>query len=366
MNRKIILLILAALLSGCKKNAENIVWERSYGTGKAVFVRSAGDTGYVSCGEAGGKPYLLFIDKNSNKILDYKSESQGIMTSVWPGDGYFITTGSSGGKMMISKIDFSGTVLWDTLFNSSFTIENSALCYLGGDNFMAVGSADPDSAYKVSSGLSFIWFDGTGSIYQKKDSLYSSYVAVKSAATDNSGNIYLALTRGGSGGKMKAEVSKYNSDFQKLWEKELYNNPSYSAASLNIMVDDDGNPIIVGRTQLPVSTGVEDNAFVTRYFFKGDSIQKKYLEYANSASSVLSDGTGQFIVLNMRCLVVNIMDQNIQVSGIIRTYNSCDPKTTDAFGYSLDLTGDGNIIIAGSKGGGYYLAVKSQDALSPV
>jgi hypothetical protein len=231
---------------------------------------------------------------------------------------------------------------------------------------MAVGSADPDSAYKTSSGLSFVWFNGTGNITQKRDSLYSSYVAVRSVVTDNSGNIYLALTRGSTVGKMKAEVSKYNSDFQKLWEKELYNNPSYSAASLNIMVDEEGNPIVVGRTELPASTGKENNAFVARYFFTGDSIQKKYLEYANAASSVISDGTGQFIVLNMKCLVVNIMDQNIKVSGIIRTYNSCDSKTTDAFGYSLDLTGDGNIIIAGSKGGGYYLAVKSQDALSSV
>ncbi|MGD0582395.1 MAG: hypothetical protein ABR974_05555 [Bacteroidales bacterium] len=365
----LILLILTASLLSCKKSTENIIWERSYGTGKAAFIRSSGDTGFVSCGTLGGKEYLLVVDNNGNKISDYKSERDGLLTSAWTGDGYYIMTGATGGKMFISEISFNGTVLYDTIFNSSFTVEHSTICYLGTGSFIAVGSADPDSSYKNTTGVSFVKFDGSSStitITQKTDSVYSSFVAMREAVTDNSGNLYLAMTRSFSGAKMKAEVSKYNSDFQKLWEKELYNNPAYSAASLGIMIDDGDNPIVVGRTELPVSTGVENNTFVARYFFQGDSIQKEYLEYANSGSSVMSDGTGEFMVLNMNCLIVDIMNQNIKVAGIIRMYSSCDSQTTDAFGYSMALTKDGNIIMAGSKGNGYYIVVKSSAALSPV
>jgi hypothetical protein len=366
----LILLMLAASLLSCKKSTENIIWERSYGTGKAAFIRSAGDTGFVTCGSLGGKEYLLAVDNNGNKISDYKSEREGLLTSAWTGDGYYIMAGATGGKMFISEISLNGTVLYDTIFNSSFTVEHSTICYLGAGSFLAVGSADPDSSYKDATGLSFVRFDGSGNgaitITQKADSVYSSFVAVREAVTDNSGNLYLALTRSFAGAKMKAEVSKYNSDFQKLWEKELFNNPAYSAASLGIMIDDENNPLVVGRTELPVSGGTENNTFVARYFFQGDSIQKQYLEYANSGSSVMSDGAGQFMVLNTNCLIINIMDQNIKVSGIIRMYSSCDSKTTDALGYSMALRKDGNIIIAGSKGNGYYLAVKSSTALSPV
>jgi hypothetical protein len=366
MKKILIFLILPALLISCKKTAENIVWEKSYGTGKAVFVKSAGDTGFVSCGESGGRQYLLSVDKNGNKIFEYKSESQGLLTSCIAGNGYYLSVGSSGGKMMISMVDLTGTVIWDSVFNSSFTVDYTSLCSLGGDSFLAIGSADPDSSVKATTGLSFVWFDGSGTVTQKTDSVYSGYIAVKGAAIDNSGNLYMAMTRIGSGGKLKAEVTKYNSDFQKLWEKELYNNPSYGAASQGIMLDADNLPVITGRTELTVSSGTENNTFVARYFFKGDSIQKQYLEYANSGSSVISDGAGQFMVLNSRCLIINILDQNIKVSGIIRTYSSCDSKTTDSFGYSMDMTGDGNIVIAGSKGDGYYIAVKSASALSPV
>ena len=97
-----------------------------------------------------------------------------------------------------------------------------------------------------------------------------------------------------------------------------------------------------------------------------DSLTKKYLEYANSGSSVIQDGTGQIIILNMRCLIINILDQDLNVTGIIRTYSSCDSQNTDTFGYSMDITGDGDAVIAGSRGNNYYLAIKSLQELSPV
>jgi hypothetical protein len=366
MNRAFILLIIAASLWSCSKSSDNIIWERSFGPGKALYVKATGDSGFVSCGESGGKQYLLFLDKEKNKVLEYNPDIPGFLNSAWTGNDYFIAAGSTAGKMYLSKIDVSGTVLWDSVFTNSFIVENTSLCYLGGGNFLAIGSANPDSAITTPSGLSYVWFNTEGTISSRADSVYTSYIAVKGAVADNSGNVFLALTRMGTGGKTKAVVAKYNTEFQKIFEKDLSNNPLFGAASLGLALDNNGNAVITGRTELPVSSGKENNAFVVRYFFNKDSITRKYLEYANSGSSIIPDGAEQFIVLNQNCLIVNIIDQDINIAGIIRTYKSCDPKSGDSFGYSIDIGSDGNIIMAGSKGNSYYLTIKSSTALSPV
>lgn len=366
MNRAFILIILATSLWGCNKTNDNIIWEKVFGPGKALFVSATGDTGFVSCGESDGKQYLLYLNPEKSKVLEYKSDIPGFLNAVWTGEDYFIASGSTDGKMYLSKIDISGTLLWDTAFSNSFRVDHTSLCSLGGGNFLAVGSADPDSTIASPYGLSFVWFNSGNFITARKDSVYTSFVAVKAALKDDAGNFFFALTRMGAGGKPKAMVTKYNSDFQKIWEKELYNNPNFGAASIGIVLDNDGNPVVSGRTELQISSGKEDNAFVARYSFSQDSLTKKYLEYANSGSSILYDGTGEFIVLNRTCLIIDILDKDIKISGIIRTYTTCDSKTSDSFGYSLGMLPDGNFIIAGSKGKSYYLAVKSCTALSAV
>jgi hypothetical protein len=46
-------------------------------------------------------------------------------------------------------------------------------------------------------------------------------------------------------------------------------------------------------------------------------------------------------------------------TGKIRTFSVCDSNKTDVFGQYLDFNYDGNIIVAGSNGGGFYLGLKS-------
>lgn len=325
MNRVILFIIAASALVSCSKTTENIIWESSFGKGKALFVQAAGDTGIVSCGEMDGRQYLLYIDAARNKVLEYKPDMKGLLNDAWTGENYFITAGSAGGKMYLAKIDNTGTAVWDSVFNNTFRIDNTSLCYLGSGQFLAVGSVNPDSSYAGSPGLSFVWFDNNGNITQRKDSVYTSYIAVMDAITDNEGNIYLAASRKNGSGTM-ASVIKYTSYFYKQWEKSISNNPAFGAASLSILLDDANNPVISGRTELEVSTGKEDNTFIAQYFFAipNDSIRKKYLEYANSGTSVIRDGTGQYLVLNSRCNVINILDQDLKPAGIIRTYSSCD------------------------------------------
>lgn len=361
-----LLCILSAIITGCKESEENIIWQGSFGLGKALCVKTTGDTGYVSVGEVQGKLYLLYLDKDKNKDLEYKPDVTGVITSVWPEKGFFITAGSSGGKMLLSRIDMTGKVVWDTLFNNTFKIDYSSLCPLGGDNFLALGTPDPDSTVTSASGLTFIWFNSSGVISNRKDVLNTTYTAAKAIVTDNTGNIYLGLAKLGSGGYLKAAVAQFNSQVQKIWEKDLYNNPAFGAASLGITLDGSGNPVVTGRTGMQVSTGVETNTFIAKYYHSGDSIAKNYLEYSNAGSSVIPDSKNQYYVLNKKCIIINIVDQHMDYTGVIRTYSSCDSKTTENIGYSVDFTADGNFIIAGSQGNNFYLVIKSSSALSPV
>jgi hypothetical protein len=367
MKRVFLFILAAAAFISCNKTSENIMWERSFGQGKALFVSATGDSGIVSCGELEGKQYLLFLDEEKNQVMDYKSGYPGLFNDAWTGENFFIAAGSTAGKMHLARIGISGTQEWDSVFNTSFRVDNTSLCYLGGGEFLAIGSVNPDSSNTGPYGLSFVWFGQNGNITQRKDSVYTSYIAVMDAVTDNSGNIYLATARQ-NGASTMATVTKYTSYLYKQWEKPISNNPAFGAASLSIILDGPDNPVVTGRTELQVSTGKEDNTFVARYFFSipKDSIRKEYLEYANSGTFLIKDGTGQYLVLNSRCNIINILDQDFKPASVIRTYSSCDSQATDIFGYSIALDPSGNIIIAGTKGGGYYLALKSSTALSPV
>jgi hypothetical protein len=66
-------------------------------------------------------------------------------------------------------------------------------------------------------------------------------------------------------------------------------------------------------------------------------------------------------MLNTSCFIVSIANpEDGSDAGKIRMFEVCDSKETDAFGRDLDLNYDGNILVAGSKGGSYYMALKSK------
>ena len=73
------LILLSLFISGCKKNTENLMWERSFGTGTAFFTKVTADSGIISCGETGGKPYFILLDKNKSKIAEFKSSHSGTL-----------------------------------------------------------------------------------------------------------------------------------------------------------------------------------------------------------------------------------------------------------------------------------------------
>jgi len=355
MNRLSTLVILILIiLAGCKKSTDNPLWEGSFGTGTAYFIRATADSGLISCGELDGKPYIIKLDRNKNKVSDYTFPSDGLFNSAWFDKDISIAAGSTGGKMLITCVDNKGSLLWDTTFTAGYRMDFTTVCYLGSGEFLAVGSASPDST--ASAGLYFVWFNTAGSISITKEIADPSFIAARGAATDNSGNIYLALTRKVSGTKTRASVAKYNNQLQKIWETELYNNPNYAAASLGICLDNSGNIYISGVTELAGSDGPADNSFTASVTINGVVSWRSYLENTNGGSSVLLDDEGHVAMLNYNCFIVNVLGQADGVLAYtIRAFDVCDSKATDAFGRDFDINYDTNLLMAGSKSGGFYL-----------
>src|SRR5450759_2236468 len=101
MKRLIPVFILIILLSSCKKSESDFIWEKSYGKGEALFIKTSSDSGFAACGEMGGKPYFIRLNKNRRLVVDFSGENAGLFNSAWFDTSGYITGGNSDGKMLL-------------------------------------------------------------------------------------------------------------------------------------------------------------------------------------------------------------------------------------------------------------------------
>lgn len=360
MKRVFPLIVVIVLLASCKKSESDFIWERSYGKGMALFVRTSSDSGLIACGEVTGKPYLIRLDNTRKLILEYKGEYAGLFSSVWFDTSGYIAGGNSGGKMSLVRLSPKGINLWDKSLDAGFNVDYSKLFYTGNGILLAIGTASPDSSGSGATGLLFVRFDTTGNIINVKKITETDFVSANNAVVDNSGNVFLALTRKGVSSKTKASVAKYNDQLQKLWETDLFNNPGFGAASLAIRTDGSGNVFVAGKTELSSTSGVLNNSFLASLNPAGYVTWKRYLENSNEGSSIIFDGITNLMMLNKNCFIINILNPvDGTDAGRIRTLSLCSSENTDALGSDLDINYDKYVLIAGSRGGSFYLAMKS-------
>jgi hypothetical protein len=354
------LILFLVFASGCRKSTEPVIWSKNLGTGNALFIKATSDSGLAACGELGGNPFLIKLDRNKNKIQGYTYQADGVFSSLWMNNVYCIAGGSSKGKMLLTCVDSFNNLLWDTLITSSSEVDRTLLCYLGNGKFAAIGSSAPDTLTSIVTGLTCVWFESDGTITGIKEIRESSSVYANQVILDNTGNFYIALSRKYTGQASRATVAKYDRDFSTLWETELYNNPVFSSSCTCIAIDNSGFLYLSGNTELSDVSGTSSNTFSVKLANSGAIIWKKYLESSNSGSSVLIDNSGQLLILNRNCFRINVLNvSDGSSSGVIRTFNACDANKTDALSTCFDINYDGNLIISGSKGGGFYLVMKS-------
>ena len=350
------------LLSSCKKSESDFIWEKSYGKGEALFLKSSSDSGFIACGEKEGKPYFIRLDKNRKQVIDFGSDNPGLFSSSWFDTSGYISAGNSGGLMLLMRHSKSGIKLWEKTLDGGFKIDYTNLIYTGSGELLAIGTAGPDSTGVGATGLLFVRFDSTGNITAQKKIPETVFLAAADATIDKSGNIFLPLTRKAAGSKSKASVAKYNDQFAKLWETDLYNNPSFGASSLSIKLDAVGNVYVGGRTEVSTKDGTLNNSFLAALTLSGSVKWKTYLENSNSGCSIIFNDSGNIMMLNRNCFVINVLNPADGTdAGTRRMFSVCASSNTDAFGSDFDLTFEKNILLAGKLGGSFYVALKASN-----
>lgn len=360
MKRSFVFLAAALIAFSCNKEADDFIWERSFGPGTAYFVKSSSDSGIVSCGSLNGSPYLLKLGKNKTTAVEYSSARSGLFTSVWIDKSRFIAGGSSNGNMLLACIGGTGELIWDTTLQAGFRIRTTGLVYNEDGTLTAVGTAWPDSVEAGTSGLLFVRFDPSGTVTGTKEAEESNFVAAGKITADSDGNILMPLTRKTLYSKPRASVAKYSDEFNKLWETELYNNSNFGAAGRGILTGSTGDVYVAGNTELTAADSILNTSFLAAITSSGTVRWKLYLEKTNSGRAIIQDENGLLMMLNANCFIVNTADPVDGTDmGTIRMFEVCNSRLTDAFGEDFDLNYDGSIIVAGSKGGNYYLALES-------
>jgi hypothetical protein len=360
MIRFIPVFILIILFSSCRKSESDFSWEKSYGKGEALFLKASSDSGFIACGEKEGKPYFIRLDKNRKLVIDFGSDLAGLFSSAWFDTSGYISAGNSGGKMLLMRNSKSGIKLWEKSLDAGFKIDYTSLFYTGSGELLAIGTARPDSSGIGATGLLFVRFDTTGNVIIQKKISETVFVAASDAAIDKSGNIFLPITRKSTGSKTKASVAKYNDQFVKIWETDLYNNPSFGAASQAIKLDATGNVYVGGNTEVSTKDGTLNNSFLASLTLAGSVKWKTYLENSNSGTSLMFNDIDNIMMLNRNCFVISVLNlADGTDAGTKRMFSVCASDNTDAFGSDFDLNYDRNILLAGKLGGNFYLALKA-------
>jgi len=340
------------------------IWDDTFGKGSALDVDFAPDSTIVACGHNGENPYLLKLTGNRTKEMDFISEMEGAYTSLWSDTSGYIVAGTSGGSMLLSKIDKLGALVWDTTLTAGFGVDVTNIYRVTDKAFLAVGSARADTLRDGVTGLFFVYFDVNGLIASKREVLASYSVYAENGAMDNSRNLYLSITRKVGTGKPIAGVAKYNDDLYKLWETDLYNNQNYGAESLGLHYSG-GVVYLTGMTMTTSGESAVNNSFIAAInASNGDEIWKKYRENSNSGVDILQNGDATLMALNRNCFVVSLADPADGTDlGKIRMFDGCDSYSSTAFGTSCAMDYGGNLLLGGSKGGDFFVALKATDVI---
>lgn len=363
MKRFIPVLFLFILLSSCRKTESDFIWEKSYGSGKALFIRASSDSGFMACGEAGGKPYFVRLNKNRSTNIELKPDYPGLFSSSWYDTSGYIAGGSSNGRMLLMRYSPDGIKLWEKSIDGGFNINFTNMFYTGSGNLLAIGTSSPDSSEYGAPGLLFVRFDTTGLIINEEKFTATSFFSARKAIIDNDGNIYLAVTRWNTTAEpkiTKASVAKFSNEFQLLWETDLYNNPNFGAASLAVELDGSGNVYVSGNTEVAAKDGLLNNSFLVSLSGSGSVLWKKYLENFNVGTSLLFNDSEELLMMNGNCFIINILSPDDgSDAGRVKMFGQCDSKNTDAWGADLAINYEKNFLVAGTRGESFYLALKS-------
>ncbi|MFO7574096.1 MAG: hypothetical protein R6W67_02945 [Bacteroidales bacterium] len=354
----LLLIMLPAAIS-CNRESDDFLWEYTGGNGGAHYLALTPDSGYISAGAVDGKPYLMKSDRAGNKIFSFSSEMQGSFRSVWYDTAFYMVAGGSEGDLLLTMLDPDGDLLWEKKVEAGISVSEVFLFPGEFDGeIIAICGTGPDEPAEALSGIMKVICDTAGNIGSTITRDEPFFFRLSGAVALSDGGYMLATTESAGTAKPVAAMRRITSTLSNAGSRtELSNNPSYSAASLDICSTVPGEYLVSGRTELSSGETIFMNSFLSMVRSTGS--WKKYPENSNEGVALFYDGHGLVYMLNRNCFIVTVLsiDDGSEYRRL-RIYNACDSYDTDALAETFVMTHDGNLLLAGIKGGRYYLTLK--------
>lgn len=359
VRKAVYLTLLLIAVASCDREKDDFLWEHKAGAGRAYFIESLADSGFINGGTLNGKAYFMLNERSGKKIFDYSSPNNGSYRSVVNDTAFRIVAGVAGSQLLLTRFDKQGNMVWEMLMEAGGSVGNAIIIRDGDATFNVLCGPDADSINLATSIVSLIRIDTSGAELGRTTRTYSGFFSIADAIPVAGGNFAAAVTKGFPGGKTNGSVVLFNSNLQHLWERELSTNPSYAAASLSICPDESGGYIVGGKNELSFEGEVLVNSYVAAVSSSGLMLWKRYPENSNEGVAVMRNDNGLVFLLNKNCFIVNRLNgDEVLETGRIRTYLACDSYDTDAKAGAFATRYDGNLLMAGAKAGNYYLAIK--------
>ncbi len=360
-NTLAILMMLAALIS-CESEEDDFVWQFKQGSGRAYFIENTADSGFVSAGILNGNAFTMMTDRTGKKVFSYTSEYAGSYRSVWNDTSVYMVAGVSDSKLVLGRLTNEGELVWEKTVDTEGVVSNVFLFSKGEGEFSVVCSAGPEDTTLTSSTLSIVSFDTSGVISSQSGRDHVGLFAVTGIADWTDGSITLAVTKSYPEGKPDAYAIRIGSDLNTIWQRELITNPSYGGASLGLCRAPSDGVYVIGRTEYISENNLFTNTFISAVSSTGTVRWTSYPESSNEGAAVRLDDNGVIHLLNKNCFIVNRLNDN-QTSatdaGSIKVYAVCDSYDTGALADYFTINYDGNLLLAGSQSGSYFIALKN-------
>lgn len=358
MYRLISIIVLALVLISCSKDdPSEFMWEKTKGIGTVKDTGIVNDTIFLIAGSSASNPLFLSCNDAGKTLFTYAPEFSGTFTSIASADDGYYLAGASQNNVLITHVDLEGAEVWDTIIDVSTKVNIAQIDWLDSGYLMVCAGSHPDSL--SSSSFEVIIIDTEGEIAELTTASPGFYPSVTGLQISSPTEIFISLTKNYGLGNSFSSVARITSEGSIIWETELFNNPSYAAAS-NSLDEKNGMLYVTGSLEQIGTDETLINSFVASITSLGAVENKEFLENSNSGSDSDFNADGDIAVLNRNCLILSIgpvpVGEDIEQ---FRVLDVCDSYDTNVKGYTLSASAEGSYLIAGSKGGKFYYALRS-------
>jgi hypothetical protein len=100
VRRAVYLVVILIAVASCDREKDDFLWEHKAGAGRAFFIESLADSGFVNGGNLNGKAYFMLNERSGKRVFDYTSQHNGSYRSVINDTAFHIVAGADGSELL--------------------------------------------------------------------------------------------------------------------------------------------------------------------------------------------------------------------------------------------------------------------------